>query len=172
MKAIIEQLHGQITVYGEPGMGTIFRLYIPLHGAESSPLQQRDFDKGWGRGGSETVLVAEDEGPVRNAVRRILERAGYSVLEAGNGTEALQIFNTSKGVDVVLTDMMMPDMSGSQLAKQIRETAPDIPVLFMSGYTSHSTFLQGLDSGRSTFIQKPFTGQALLERVREALERT
>jgi CheY-like chemotaxis protein len=169
VKAIIQQLGGTITVYSEGNMGTVFRLYIPLHGADPARLVASSAELDLSKGGSETVLVAEDEGPVRNAVRRMLERAGYHVLEASSGAEALRVYDESKKIDVLLTDMMMPDMSGAKLAEQLRARSARLPVLFMSGYTANSTFLHGFDSTRATFIQKPFTGAALMKGIRDVL---
>jgi CheY-like chemotaxis protein len=120
--------------------------------------------------GTETILLVEDELPVRALSRRILEKYGYRVLEAGNGAEALEVARASTGpIHLILTDLVMPDMSGSELASGVLALRPGVRVLYMSGYTDDSVVRNGLLAQGRLFLQKPFTPKTLARKVREAL---
>ncbi len=168
---IIKQSNGFIWVESETGKGTTFKIYFPRADKQSiedeTPgVSAEDF------GGSETILLVEDEENVRNLAREILETGGYNVIEAKNGVEALEICrNSDCKIDLLITDVVMPEMGGRELAEKTAEIYPDIPQLFISGYTSDSIFREGLIKEDINFIQKPFTFEALLHRVRKLLDK-
>ena len=166
---IVRQSGGHVNVISEPGMGSTFEVYLPRTTAAHVPEQRRS--EGGMALGSETVLLVEDDGSVRAVARRILERAGYTVIEAASGGEALKLFDARGAeIDVVLTDMVMPGMSGRELAVKLRERNPSLRALFMSGYTEDSVLLLGMADPGAAFIQKPFSARSLTERLREVLE--
>jgi len=168
---IIKQHGGHIWVYSEQGKGTTFKMYLPASPEETVrqglPAKAQDLQRG-----SETILVTEDNEMVRSLARAILEKHGYRVLVAANGGEALQALADHAGqIDLLLTDVVMPDMNGKELFERVSRTHPGLRVLFMSGYTENVIAHRGvLDEGVS-FIQKPFTVQALTGKVREVLLR-
>jgi CheY-like chemotaxis protein len=168
---IVQQNRGHIWVYSEPGMGTTFKVYFPaLEGAVATaePATARSP----GPSGTETVLLVEDEDQVRRFVRRALERAGYTVLEARNAGEALLIFEQHETpIHVLVTDVVMPRMTGAQLAERLRRIRAELPVVFVSGYSQEH--LSKSEMGpRDGFLAKPMTVDALLQCVRDLLERT
>jgi two-component system cell cycle sensor histidine kinase/response regulator CckA len=125
--------------------------------------------------GHETILLVEDESAVRSLVARVLRRKGYTVLEASNGLEALGVYERHAGpVDIVVADVVMPEMPGPQLVGRLRERAPNLRILYMSGYASDQMPVYASDQmpviGDDAFIEKPFTLDALAEKVREVLE--
>ncbi|MHB8772169.1 MAG: PAS domain S-box protein [Syntrophales bacterium] len=166
---IVKQHGGNIWVYSEKGRGTTFKTYLPAssEGAAREPLPAQTGDL---LRGSETVLVVEDNAMVRSLARAILAKQGYRVLIAANGTEALRALAEHAGkIDLLLTDVVMPDMNGKELFARTAQARPGIRVLFMSGYTANVIAHHGvLDEGVS-FIQKPFTVHALTAKVREIL---
>jgi two-component system, cell cycle sensor histidine kinase and response regulator CckA len=165
---IVKQSGGYVWVYSEPGMGTAFKIYLPLAPTRESvaPPQEPPAARG-----SETLLVVEDEANVRDMAARVLEAQGYRVLQAGDGAEALELIGRYDGqVDLVLTDVAMPVLNGRQLAARLAELRPGLPVLFTSGYTDDDIVRRGLlESGRP-FLQKPFSPDALAQRVRALLD--
>lgn len=165
---IVEQSNGYIELYSEPGHGTEVRIYLPslletsqlVHSTEAAPQRR----------GVETILVAEDEPALREKVREVLEAAGYRVLVSKDADDVIQIVMQHKGpVDLLLTDVVMPKLSGPQLAMQLQPLNPQMKVLYMSGYPDPSKLNAALESD-AAFIQKPFTKQKLLHRLREVLE--
>jgi CheY-like chemotaxis protein len=161
---IVREAGGVVNVQSEPGTGTTFRIVIP----KAIP-QARDIialDSGEVPKGDETILVVEDEAPVRRIVIRILEQKGYRVLEAKDGISALDVCSNHSGtIDALITDVVMPRLGGLPLAKQLLETSPNLKILFHSGYSADSIDLPG-----SRFIQKPFAEDDLLQVVRELLD--
>ena len=122
--------------------------------------------------GSETVLLVEDEPAVREMTQAALQRHGYTVLPAASGAEALQIARTNHGaINVVLTDVVMPGMSGPQLVERLREGQPRLAAVFMSGYTSDAVLRHGIETGEADFLQKPFSTSALAAKLRQVLDR-
>jgi signal transduction histidine kinase/CheY-like chemotaxis protein len=166
---IVKQSGGHIWVYSEPGCGTTFKLYFPrLIGASQrpsvAPLDAGQF------AGSETILLVEDDEPVRDAVFGILHRHGYNVLQAKNAGEAMLICQQfPSAIHLMLTDVVMPMMSGTQLAKRLTETRPSMKVLCMSGFTDDVVIHHGLIDSNLAFIQKPVTPEGLLSKVRSVV---
>ncbi len=161
---IVKQCEGHIDVESAPGRGTTVRVYLPMARAES------------GAGGvpgatqtSRIILLVEDEEPVRLFAKAALEEQGYRVLEAGHGWEALMRLSEFDGaINLVIADVMMPEMGGSELARRLAVERPGLPILFLSGYTDDEMTLRGLGPP-SAFVQKPFTPDVLARRVRELL---
>jgi len=168
---IVKQHHGWITVESEPGQGTSFSIYLP-----ASEVSARDADAETAEpepcGGTETILVAEDDLNVRMLTRELLELNGYRVLEAASGPEALQIWEgNGQSVELLVTDLVMPGgITGQRLARQLQTTRPNLKVVFMSGYSSEiAGRALELKSGEN-FLQKPFAPCQLLETVRRSLD--
>ncbi|MCE9638054.1 MAG: PAS domain S-box protein [Planctomycetes bacterium] len=167
---IVTQANGHITVQSEIGRGTEFRIYLPSIGrtqAVAADVQPLDVSTG----GQETVLVVEDEPALLGFVERILTHHGYQVVAARSGTEALELARARDGtIDLLLTDVVMPGMSGSSLAATIAEERRDIGTLYMSGYPDASIASYGVLDPDVDLVQKPFTSAQILKRVRHALE--
>jgi len=172
---IVKQSGGFIWAYSEPGIGTTFRLYFPMTDLRPRREDVPSTDGGWTPlvGQGRTVLVVEDERPVRSLVRKSLESRGFRVLDADSGAAALELAGDRiNDVELLVTDMVMPGMSGVQLAERIEELKEGIPILFMSGYSREFLVRQGDLTRRHTIMEKPFTPAQLLEAVAHILERT
>jgi len=166
---IVKQNGGEILVYSEPRKGTAFKIYLPavFEPAESPAEDTAGTEE---RPAAETVLIVEDEDQVRTLARTMLERRGYRILEARSGDEALRIAREFDGrIDLVLTDVVMPRMSGQELAEAISAERGGVRVLFMSGYTDNGIVHQGALAPGTPYIQKPFTSAGLCAKVREIL---
>jgi CheY-like chemotaxis protein len=167
---IVKQSGGFIWVYTEPGRGTTFKVYMPLAHAESASEATPDAAGFTVPRGSEVVLLAEDSRGVRAAVRRLLERLGYTVLEAPNGKAAIEIASkTETPIDLLMTDVVMPEMSGRELAEHFLALRPNAKVLYTSGYTDDAVLRHGVLASGVEFIQKPFTPEILARKLRAVL---
>ncbi|HEX2250487.1 MAG TPA: PAS domain S-box protein [Gemmatimonadales bacterium] len=166
---IMVQSGGRVMVDSAPGRGATFTLQFPRHFGAETPVgaaEQRMPEVG-----TETVLLVEDEAAVRASLRRLLELHGYTVLEARNGAEALKIYEAHEGrVDLVLTDVVMPEMGGLELVDQLRSARPDLKVLIMSGYAERALTSNGSIPKGTGYLEKPFTAEVLMRRLREVLE--
>ena len=168
---IIEQNHGRIEVDTVVGAGTRFRVYLPIS-TGSEPVKEAPAPVRPAPATSATVLLAEDEAGVRALARRILERAGFRVLDARHGADAVRVWEQhADEIDIVVTDLVMPEMGGRALAERLRELRPGLPVLFMSGYADDDQTREGVSDVRVAFLAKPFTTATLVNAVRDALPR-
>ncbi len=168
---IVEQLGGHIFVYSEPGCGTNFKIYLP-RAEEGLTEPSRAADEGPATG-TETLLVVEDDGAVRRSVKRILERAGYTVLTARGGQDALRLVRDRDGaIQLLLTDVVMPGLSGNEVATQIQKLRPGIRILFTSGYPDDAIAHHGVLEAGKRIISKPFSARALRRMVRQVLNET
>jgi two-component system cell cycle sensor histidine kinase/response regulator CckA len=166
---IVHQSGGSIWVDSEPGVGTTFNVYFPPSEREVEAV--RKLAPAPVLSGSETILLIEDEEHVRAVSRAILARSGYKVVEVQNPAEAIEFCGKpSKPIHLVLTDIVMPKMSGPELAKQLRALRPEIKVLYMSGYTDDTIIRHGMLDPKTAFLQKPFTPEDLLRKVRDVLD--
>ena len=167
---IVEQSGGHVHAYSEPGIGSTFKVYLPRVdeaifepevGGQVAPV----------RGGSETVLLVEDEDGVRATAREALESNGYTVIEARNGVEALEVYQRHAGrVELLVSDVVMPRMGGGELAQRLSAECPEIRVLFISGYPDDAVVRHGVVEHGSALLQKPFALSDLARKVREVLD--
>ena len=166
---IVKQSGGFIWVYTEPGRGSSFKVYLPR---VDESVQPREATAGAGaKRGTETVLLAEDEAPVRAVARHVLERHGYNVLEAPSAEAALDLARRYSGdIHVLLTDVVMPGLSGPDLARQLVVLRPAVRVIYMSGYTDDAITRHGVLEPGLAYVQKPFTPEAIARKVREVLD--
>ena len=168
---IVKQCGGNIWVYSEPGQGTTFKIYLPR---VDEPLEELGgkVRKGKLPRGSETILVVEDEADVRKLAVRTLEKQGYRVLEASDGDKVLHLFEKQKEpIHLILTDVIMPRMNGSELTDSLKSLHPKMKVLYMSGYTDNAIVHRGILGDGINFIQKPFSLDGLSRKVREVLDK-
>jgi CheY-like chemotaxis protein len=166
---IVNQSNGFIAVYSEPGKGTTFKIYFPRAGGEALRAScGSNVDAGIG--GLETVLIAEDESMVRSLAARVLSDRGYTVLVASNGAEALKTAREYAGkIHLLLTDVVMPGMNGNELATLLEAELPGIKSLYISGYTDNAIGYHGMLDSNVAFLQKPFTVEKLMQKVRDVL---
>ena len=169
---IVRQNRGFINVYSEPGEGTTFRIYLPRHGEEAQEEVVPDKPIVRSTGG-ETILVVEDDPSILPLLERILQRQGYEVLAADSPVKARELAAMRQGeIQLLLTDVVLPDTNGRELASQLSKDQPNLMVLFMSGYTSNVIAHRGVLDDDVCFIQKPFESRELSEKVRGLLDGT
>jgi PAS domain S-box-containing protein len=167
---IIKQSGGFIWVYSELGHGTSFKIYLPRVDTPLTPLRPSKPLKGV-QTGTETVLLVEDAEPLRTLTKEILERSGYIVLEAANGIEAIEVANNSHAaIDLLLTDVIMPNMGGERLAAELLRIRPSLKVLYMSGYPNDGMAWSGTLASAVALLEKPFTREILMRRLRQVLD--
>jgi CheY-like chemotaxis protein len=166
---IVQQSNGSISVYSEPGKGTSFKIYFPLLDEAPEQYAAKPVSEAT-PSGTETILLAEDATAVRVAARQILERFGYTVLEAANGADALSAAQQGGAIDLLLTDVVMPEMSGRELVDRFAKLRPKTRVLFMSGYTDDAIVRHGVLRPGTAYLQKPFSPDTLGRKVREVLD--
>jgi CheY-like chemotaxis protein len=167
---IVKQHRGYVDVTSEPGRGTSFAVYLPRIEARAIPERSAPREEPR-RGGRETVLFVEDEVALRDLIHRVLTNGGYTVLAAGDGQEALGLVEAHAGpIDIIVTDVIMPLMSGPELAARIRKRNPGVRLLYVSGYTSDQLRSQTELGADATLLPKPFTSDGLLRKIREVLD--
>ena len=166
---IVKQSKGEIEVSSEVGKGATFEVFLPRI-QEAVSEGAKDLARPQALRGKETVLLAEDDENVQRLAKRVLEMQGYAVLEASTGAQALQICEQYRGpIHLILTDVVMPKMSGRELVERMKQMRPDIRILYMSGYTDDAIVRHGALNEGVAFLQKPFTPDDLLRKVREVL---
>jgi CheY-like chemotaxis protein len=167
---IVKQSGGDIWVASEMGRGSTFEIYLPrVDGAPELP--QQESTRARPRKGTETVLLAEDAEVLRRLLREILTQNGYTVLAAPNGSEALRLSRAHSGpIHLLVTDMVMPQMNGRELASRLAPERPETRVLFMSGYTEEAIATHGVFDPGTQFLEKPFTPDSLARKVRQMLD--
>jgi CheY-like chemotaxis protein/two-component sensor histidine kinase len=167
---IIKQTGGFIWVYSEPGQGTTFKIYLPRIGESDSRVEPRRAQKE-ALVGTETILLVEDEQSLRALTGRILGQCGYSVLTATDAPEALVLSERHEGpIHLMVTDVVMPQMSGTELAERLAPLRPEMKVLYVSGYTQNGIVHHGVLNPDAFFLQKPFDRKSLTRKIREVLD--
>jgi CheY-like chemotaxis protein len=166
---IVKQSDGSIWVHSEPGRGTTFTIYLPR--AEGAVHRDRPPRLNMDARGTETILIVEDEAAVRHLAMRILQTAGYAVVTASHGAEALSLLERHDGpVHLLLTDVVMPGMTGRDLATRLENVRPRMKVLYTSGYTDDAILRHGVSDDADFFLEKPYTRAALTRKVRDVLD--
>ncbi len=169
---IVKQNLGAINVYSEPGQGTTSSIFLPRYLGETASAQG-PVQSPKPRGGHETILLVEDEAQLRRLAKTILERLGYTVLDAASPSDALKLCETHAGeIHLLLTDVVMPRMNGRELETHVRASRPGVKTVFMSGYTADTIAHRGVLEPGIDFLQKPFTAASLGEKVRAVIDRT
>lgn len=167
---IVKQIKGHISVFSEPGHGSVFKTYLPRADQQLEGTATRADDAS-AIGGTETVLVIEDEGCVQSVVSRFLTTYGYVVLQARDGQDALALVTRYDGfIDLALSDVVLPRLSGPEIVARVQAWSPRTKVLFMSGYAHHASFRDHVLQAGRPYILKPFGREALVKKVREVLD--
>jgi CheY-like chemotaxis protein len=168
VKGIVDQSHGLIDVKSDPGNGTAFSVYFPQSKVKTEEIKPQTLANV--PRGTETILVVDDEAIVRNLVARILKSLGYTILSAGSGSEALSVWEQKQGpIHLVLTDVVMPHMSGRDLVDRLKERGDIFKVLYTSGFTQDAIAQHGV-TGAARLLIKPYTRESLAKMVRDVLD--
>jgi PAS domain S-box-containing protein len=168
---IVKQNNGFVWVYSEEGSGTVFKIYLPCVKDHSHSVEGPTPEIEHASRGSETLLLVEDEPAVRRAAAEFLRLQGYSVIEAKDGVDALSLAETHPNIDLLITDVVMPNMSGGELAQRLAKLRPDIKFLFVSGYAGQTLLDHNVVDLGANFLQKPFTLKQMSRSIRTAVER-
>ena len=163
---IVKQSSGQIWLYSEPGLGTTFKIYFPLAVVERDAAVETEVST---LHGGETILVAEDDDAVRRVVAEALRFYGYQVLEASDGPEAIELARQHDSIDLIVTDVVMPGMTGRELVERLVVERPTLKALFTSGYPADAVLRRGIEQAEVAFIEKPYLPGELALKVREVL---
>lgn len=168
---IVQQSAGYIHLYSEPGLGTTVRVYFPKIGTAAAEAMSSAGSRDAGKRGHETILLVEDDATFRKLAKHILTEEGYRVLEAPSGREAMRLVTEHPDqIDLVLTDLVMPEMKGGDLAERIAAIRTDTRIVLMSGYPKADLLKRGLITGNPAFLHKPFTAETLVRTIRNALD--
>jgi CheY-like chemotaxis protein len=166
----VKQSGGNVWVYSEPGKGTTFKIYLPRVDEPLEEMKEKVIQED--PMGSETILVVEDEEPVRKLAVRLLKKQGYRVLEAPDGGQAFLLCEKHhEPIHLILSDVVMPGINGRELVERLQRIHPEAKSLYMSGYTDNVIVHHGILMNGVEFIQKPFTLESLARKVREVLDR-
>jgi CheY-like chemotaxis protein len=166
----VKQSNGYVYVYSEPELGSTFKIYLPV--IQTRKPKGRDHPKEWaGYTTDRTILLVEDDEPLRKLVSRILNRTGYTVVSASNGEEALRLIDSPEhtGIDLLVSDVVMPGIGGKALAEKLEARLPDLKVLFISGYPDEAVVHHGVLDEGVAYLQKPFSPKAIIQKVQEVL---
>jgi PAS domain S-box-containing protein len=166
---IVSQHNGYINVYSEPGKGATFRIFFPLAEPAAKEEQPDIVDV---KGGSETILIAEDNEAVMTLIKKILTKHGYHTLAAADGEQAVDVFRNNGGIDLVILDSVMPGKNGREAYEEIRKISRDVKALFISGHTRDTRLDKGIADEEVNFLPKPLSPIKLLQTIREILDRT
>jgi CheY-like chemotaxis protein len=167
---IIKQHNGYINVYSEVGKGTTFKIYLPL--IKTEVKDKKPEVRPSSIGGTETILLAEDDADVRKFTKHILEEFGYKVIDAENGEDAINKFMENRDkIEILILDIVMPKKNGREVYEEIKKVKPEIKALFMSGYTANVIHEQGILEEGLNFVLKPISPTVLLRKIREVLEK-
>ena len=171
-QTIVQQSGGHIVVESEPGRGATFKIYFPRVEETDKVAAEKPIEPGALPRGTETILLVEDEPSVRHLACNILEAQGYNVLRANNGQDALRVANEHKGlpIQLVVTDVIMPQMNGKVMAEWLQTTHPDLKILFTSGYTDDAIAQHGVLEKGTAFLPKPYSPATLAQKVRALLD--
>ena len=167
---IVKQSGGNVWIYSEPGGGSTFKVYLPRAKQDVEPSESEVPN---GERGLETVLLAEDEESLRKMIREVLEAQGHTVLDAGDGREALSVSERYDGpIHAMITDVVMPQIGGSELAERLSSRRPNFKILYVSGYADNAILHHGILAPGVHFIQKPFAPEGLTSKLRKLLGST
>jgi CheY-like chemotaxis protein len=170
---IVKQHDGWVEVASNPGLGTTFNVFFPAGNGMASIAEREVISEASANGGTETILIVEDEPALREMARTILECSGYRILEASSGKDALNVWNQRSGrIDLLLTDMVMPEgVSGMELAGRLQTLQPGLKIIFTTGYSTHEVGPEVLARTQADFLQKPYSHDELNKIVRDCLDK-